>query len=225
MYKQFMKFKSKHTMSEFPQLCKELYSCEGDLAATAEFYKKWAYKYDNIMLVSDTCGPENNKFEAECFAEYIKDKENALILDVPCGTGLTGLALVNAGFKNIDGADMSQDMLNHAEKKKIYQSLFCGKITREEQLDCYDKKYDGVICVYGLDPANLDYTCAIKEFLRVTKTGGILVYHIRMRQYKLTDLIEFHLNLMKAKEMESFLCKKDFYLKIRMVISFVFSVS
>ena len=45
------------------------------------------------------------------------------ILDYGCGTGLSGLALQLVGFKNIDGLDVSKEMVSLAEKKSIYRNL------------------------------------------------------------------------------------------------------
>ena len=45
------------------------------------------------------------------------------VLDFGCGTGLFGQALRLNGFANIDGVDLSADMLAQAKGKNIYASL------------------------------------------------------------------------------------------------------
>ena len=55
-------------------------------------------------------------------SKLINDKEK--ILDVGCGTGLSGFSLRKFGFKNIDGLDLSKEMLKIASDKKIYKMLF-----------------------------------------------------------------------------------------------------
>lgn len=53
----------------------------------------------------------------------MKDK-NSEIIDIGCGTGLSGQETILKGFDNIDGSDFSKKMLEQAKLKKIYRSLF-----------------------------------------------------------------------------------------------------
>ena len=59
------------------------------------FYDKWAGEYDGIVIKYNWC--EVNNYAATKLAKYIK-VENPVMLDVACGTGITGLALKEAGF-------------------------------------------------------------------------------------------------------------------------------
>ena len=52
------------------------------------FYDKWAEKYDEIPKCSSAY--ESNQYAAQKSVKYIKDKENAILLELPCGTGMTG---------------------------------------------------------------------------------------------------------------------------------------
>ena len=51
------------------------------------------------------------------------DKDEVEILDVGCETGHVGKYMRQDGFKNIDGMDGCQRMLNHAEESKAYNEL------------------------------------------------------------------------------------------------------
>lgn len=46
------------------------------------------------------------------------------VLDFGCGTGLSGLALKAAGFAQIDGTDISPEMLEKARARGVYQHLW-----------------------------------------------------------------------------------------------------
>jgi predicted TPR repeat methyltransferase len=50
---------------------------------------------------------------AAALKPYVQPSDR--ILDFGCGTGLSGLALQNAGFTNIDGLDISAPMLEKAK--------------------------------------------------------------------------------------------------------------
>ena len=48
----------------------------------------------------------------------MQDK-NSEIIDIGCGTGLSGQEIILKGFKNIDGSDFSKKMLEEAKLKKF----------------------------------------------------------------------------------------------------------
>lgn len=153
-----------------------------------------------------------NKTAAQYLAKYVADTSYAAtVLDIPCGTGLTGQALVNVGFKNIDGVDLSPDMLKIATEKKFYRKLYKGKITHDTKLVISNESYDCVISVFGLDNLHLDYTCSLKEFIRLLKPDGIMIYYISLRCYDIIDLFEYHINLLKEEPIDLILMEKQYY--------------
>jgi len=64
------------------------------------------------------------------------------ILDAGCGTGLVG-TLVRAHVRRLDGVDMSQPMLDRAQEKGVYDTLFCGDMIAF--LKQGPEKYDAVL--------------------------------------------------------------------------------
>ena len=52
------------------------------------------------------------------------------VLDIGCGTGLSGEALRQAGFTTIDGTDFSEEMINAAATKDIYRALIRGDVNK-----------------------------------------------------------------------------------------------
>ena len=67
---------------------------------------------------------------SELLLSYLKDTQ-AKILDAGCGTGLVGEILNNNEFKNLIGVDFSQEMLNIAIQKNVYQSLELVDLTKK----------------------------------------------------------------------------------------------
>ena len=84
-----------------------------------ELYASWATSYDQEVIENGYATPDR---VAKALKEYVSDK-STLILDYGCGTGLSGLALQSVGFKNLDGLDVSKEMVRIAEKKSLYKSL------------------------------------------------------------------------------------------------------
>lgn len=87
--------------------------------ATREMYEKWAESYDAEVSENGYATPKRC---AEALRAVTSDL-TAPVLDFGCGTGLSGLALSLAGFKTIDGIDLTQSMLDLAAEKGLYRSL------------------------------------------------------------------------------------------------------
>ena len=92
---------------------------DGGTNDSRELYASWASTYDNEVQKNGYVTPER-------VAKALKDivtNQSEVILDYGCGTGLSGSALQAVGFTNIDGLDISQEMVTLAEKKSIYKKL------------------------------------------------------------------------------------------------------
>lgn len=92
---------------------------DGGSNDSRELYASWASTYDNEVQKNGYVTPER-------VAKALKDSvtnQSEVILDYGCGTGLSGFALQAVGFTNIDGLDVSQEMITLAEKKSIYKKL------------------------------------------------------------------------------------------------------
>ena len=92
---------------------------DGGTNDSRELYASWASTYDNEVQKNGYVTPER-------VANALKDivtNQSELILDYGCGTGLSGFALQAVGFVNIDGLDVSQEMVTLAKKKSIYKKL------------------------------------------------------------------------------------------------------
>ena len=85
------------------------------VAETYDMYEAWADTYDSEL------GKNGYQQPFRC-AQALKAMmpEASNVLDIGCGTGLSGDALKNAGFSNIDGCDFSPAMLEKAELTKAY---------------------------------------------------------------------------------------------------------
>lgn len=86
-----------------------------------DVYDQWAASYDADLTDADYETPGRI---ARALKSVLRDSEmSAPVLDFGCGTGLSGLALTDAGFTRIHGADVSEGMLREAEAKQVYEKL------------------------------------------------------------------------------------------------------
>lgn len=127
-----------------------------------QIYKAWAETYDNETI--GEFGWMGFEPAAAEFAKRVSNK-NARILDAGCGTGLSGVALSKQGFTNIDGRDLSPEMLEQAEKTGVYSSL--------EEIDLTSplkilEKYDAIFScgVFGFGPPHPQHLHHIISLLK-----------------------------------------------------------
>jgi len=152
---------------------KRYYDTAYDLTNTDEtkaHYAKWAEVYD--LEVSEEKGYRQPERCAEAL-KATKLSADAKILDIGCGTGLSGIALRDAGFAMIDGCDLSPEMLEKAQATQCYGRLFETNLN-EPPIDANNQAYDAATCVGVFSFGHVEPD-AIDEILRVLKPGGILV--------------------------------------------------
>ncbi|KAL4963754.1 class I SAM-dependent DNA methyltransferase [Aspergillus stella-maris] len=97
----------------------------------------------------------------------------ATVLDAGCGTGLVGEALAKNGSMVIDGADLSPPMLKIAKETGVYRDLILADLT--QPVDRPDATYDIVTCCGTFTRGHVGPDPALREFIRVTKPGGVVV--------------------------------------------------
>jgi len=133
-----------------------------------DLYHDWAESYDQDLLSQDLdyVAPQE---AVQIFKSHFT-QTSAAILDVGCGTGLSGLALANAGFTQIDGIDLSPAMLEQARQKKVYQTLQQADLLKGIELP--DNHYQAALSVGTFTHGHVGPD-AIKEVLRIIKPDGL----------------------------------------------------
>ena len=104
---------------------------------------------------------------------------DALILDVGAGTGLLGVALAEAGFRRLDGLDLSEGMLAEARRKKVYGELREGRLG--DALDYGAGAYDGIVAAGVLTTGHAPAAC-LDELVRIARPGGHVIFTLRTDQ-------------------------------------------
>ncbi len=138
-------------------------------------YDEMAPVYDETLL--SEWGYQAPAIAAALLARYVGLQST--ILDVGCGTGLTGGELKRVGFETIYGADISMPSLENAASKGAYRSLLRANLLKP--LPFSDKAFDAAICVGVL--SYITGEALFRELCRVIRAGGILLLSHR------TDLI------------------------------------
>lgn len=137
-----------------------------------ERYDEWACEYDRDLREEfHWIAPRTT---VALFSKYVA--RSAKILDAGVGTGLVGECLIDAGYDDLHGIDLSVGMLDVARDKGFYREL--RQMTLGEPLDFADDTFDAVISVgvftTGHAPAH-----AFDELIRITRGGGYIFFSLK----------------------------------------------
>ena len=138
---------------------------------TNSFYKKWSSTYDSELFENGYITPKRC---ADALA-LLKINRNDPIIDIGCGTGLSGAALRDKGFTNIDGSDFSNEMLEIAKAKKLYHNLTLSTVEKPLNFDA--DKYSHVAAVGVFSPLHASPEM-IEKMLKVAKVGCHFVFSL-----------------------------------------------
>ncbi|XP_030846743.1 methyltransferase-like protein 27 [Strongylocentrotus purpuratus] len=155
---------------------KNMYSASSgdlDLKRLEQAYKGWSETYDEDNEQMLYKGPH---LAAQKLSKLMPDKSKK-ILDVACGTGLVGKELHSQGYVNIDGVDLVQDMLTHAEQTGVYSRLEACDVIGQG-LSCQDGTYEAIVCVGSFNQGCVTQA-VFPELLRVAKKGCIILIVMR----------------------------------------------
>lgn len=81
-------------------------------------YTKWAPSYDAELIENGFRSPRRC---AEALAQFVAPHES--VLDIGCGTGLSGQSLQAAGFTDVSGQDVNEAMADLARERSVYREL------------------------------------------------------------------------------------------------------
>ncbi|XP_035826644.1 demethylmenaquinone methyltransferase [Aplysia californica] len=138
--------------------------------STAKLYDDTADKYDQYMEALNFGGPTQL---AKSVSALIGDRFDIKVIDIGAGSGLSGLTVYQAGYKNIDAVDASQGLLDSAKEKGVYGKLIC-QLVGDTPLPLEDNAYD-VATICGAMGENHIPRSGLRDIIRIVKSGGYIV--------------------------------------------------
>ncbi len=141
------------------------------LEQTAAHYAKFAADYDAAMKAGGYVTPGRC---AKALAEAGADKTSP-VLDIGCGSGLSGLALKAQGFEIVDGTDYSEEMLAEARPKNIYRDLWRADLTRPDPQRA--ESYDAINAAGVLNPAHAPPE-TLDNVMEMLRPGGVFAFSL-----------------------------------------------
>lgn len=135
-------------------------------------YAAWAATYDTETAALGYLLPF---LITAWVARYISPGEGPL-LDVGCGTGLSGPSMRALGYTDLAGLDLSDDMLAVARGRQAYTDLRIAKLG--DALPWPDRHFRGFfsagVFTIGHAPAS-----GLNELVRMTQSGGHAIFTVR----------------------------------------------
>jgi len=132
-----------------------------------KYYDNVAKDYSKAM---DAWGYQVPQLMTEVLIEHgkVKPSSDYKIVDLGCGDGAVGDALHKRGLTNLTGADISDGMMEFAEKRGIYKALKKADLMKKLPFD--DSSFD--CAVTSAVTTYLD-SSALKFWLPIVKSGGL----------------------------------------------------
>ncbi len=132
---------------------------------TQALYRDWAVDYDADVLDSGYVTPTR---VASALANVIP--KTVRIIDFGCGTGLSGQALYDIGFKDLDGTDVTQEMLSIAKERGIYKKTWLSDIGEMS----FGRGAYGAIVACGVVSLGAAPASTLGQLVAKLETGGVL---------------------------------------------------
>ena len=148
-------------------------------------------------------GQSSKRIEEDHFARYkfasqfVQGKE---VLDIACGVGYGSKLLKDAGAKNVDGVDLSDEAIDYAKIHYCTSGVNFFVASAESNLP--DKKY-GVIVSFVTIEQIPDFRAALRNFYNLLKPKGLLIISSPNRIVTSPDLKNISdkpINLIHARE-------------------------
>lgn len=143
----------------------------------ADYYDVFASSYDNDF--ADALGWH---YPAAIAAAYrdAASKTDTPIADIGCGTGLVANAL-NFPHEQIDGIDISADMLHVSEQKKLYRSLY--KVDLTKSLEVIANDYGAVLSAGTFTTGHLG-PGPLESLLDIARDNALFVIGVKKAFFK-----------------------------------------
>ncbi|WP_308240292.1 class I SAM-dependent methyltransferase [Mesorhizobium sp. J428] len=142
---------------------------EAELAAA---YAAWSNGYDRETAALGYCLP----FVIAAWVARHVPVDAGPLLDAGCGTGLSGPYLAALGYREIDGLDMSADMLALARGRGVYRNLIDAALGGRLPIadGAYAAAFSTGVFTEGHAPAS-----SLDELTRIVRPGGVLIFTVR----------------------------------------------
>jgi len=164
---------------------------DGSPEAIKQFYAGWAETYDEQTADWNYVAPAHSvdllrQLAADNRVSFDALDSSIRIMDAGCGTGTLARLLSKAGYKHIDGFDLSEDMVEFARNTGLYGEMESNVDINEPVRDAWKKGYDCTICVGVFTPGHVPPE-SLTHLIDLTRSGGVVIVSTRVAYYESED--------------------------------------
>ncbi len=178
---------------------------DGDSAKLTDYYDGWAANYDEDSRVEKYQGPRVlGDLGALCQTAYLSmPRPDVRVLDAGCGTGQVGVEFVRRGFSKLDGADLSEQMVDQARLTGAYAELFANvdlggdSPVPPRPVDRYDIVVSCGLFLHGHLPPE-----GLRSLLGNVRDGGVFLTSTRNSYLGSTTFLDVVAELVGAGRVE-----------------------
>ena len=154
-------------------------------------YDDWAKTYDQEVTEG---GYETPRRCAQALRSFLPT--NKPIVDIGCGTGLSGLALGGIGYTDITGTEINPNMLDQAMKRGIYADLRAANL--EDPLPFKVGEFSALVAV-GVISAGAGPASLLPKALDKLAPGGFLCLSYNDHTLETPDYVDALSNAIDTK--------------------------
>lgn len=157
---------------------------DGSADALKTFYAGWSDRYEADTLSWGYAAPDNaldllRSAGLDPALQVDPQDPDLRILDAGCGTGLMAKKLDAAGYRNIDGFDLSPEMVEIARQSGLYRNLAGGVDINAPVRSAWRDRYDCTISIGVFTPGHVPPE-SLSRLVDLTRPGGIIIVSTRV---------------------------------------------
>ncbi len=184
----------------------ESMSLDGDPNKLAAYYDKWASEYDADVSSHGYGLPTMMVSLLRQVTQLDLDYPQLLspdcaVLDVGCGTGLVGVELAAAGYTNLTGIDLSDEMIKVARSRNIYTNLIAGVDITQPAPAALRSSAD-VVTIAGVFTVGHVPPEALAVVSTMVRPGGIVLASTRAAYFQNTNYQAFSDSMLEDGNLE-----------------------
>lgn len=150
-----------------------------------QLYAKWAATYESDFVANQ--GYQHPKVISELFHSQLPQLKS--VIDIGTGTGLVGKYLIELRPNlEIDGVDISPEMLAQAKKKDVYRNLYERDLTKP--VSDTNSPYDALITIGTFTHGHLGVE-VLENLFPLVKKDGYFVIAVNEKYFHEHNFLEY----------------------------------
>lgn len=148
-----------------------------------KLYADWAERYDDDIY--GALGVTGSARIAELLQTHCAPHPGLSVLDAGCGTGMLGSLLHERGYGQIDGLDISPEMLAVARRKQVYRHL--AEADLNQAFSAPEPAYGAIASAGTFVHGHVGAT-GFRQLFDLLKPGGVVACAISMAVWQNEDV-------------------------------------